>query len=748
MYSFDIHISENSKISPINTIESYILLHLLFLKVSDDSIYIRSNVSDVYEWGDTMIEVRDINIFFRKIIIKDSTIKLNPSTITLLTGKSGSGKTCLLNVIGLLDDTNAYSFLYNNEIIDKKEYVSFRKKYVSYVYQEHNMLEEVSVFDNFKIQYSLIGIKYNKEEISKILYTVLLDDDILSRKVKSLSGGQKQRVAIAIALIKHPKLLLLDEPTASLDEVNTKQVIKVLDTIRESGVTIVIATHNPSIYDSDVIYSVDNRRLVTSASISDKEHIDLDSTKVGKSKLFGYPLIQLRNHKILYVTVLLMFTLISSIYLQIQLSNLDYNQAMDIIINAVETDEIAISYENVIYDEAITSSVSLHINENQQSYIRNIDGIIDVFPYYETSASDLSLDENGLLFSDETYNYSVVEHDSTSVNVIDYTGVILNIGSVKTEYQVPRCTTVDHNVSNGVFISSTLATKLGINELNNTEISFYMPTYLGYYVGYQEETLDDQQNYVPGYDVNIDLITYTKTTYPIKGIYEDAGSINQFYSYAYTPQILIDYQEIERLHDEVLVDGEIPIVYQDIINSWLGEEVEIVPEIRNGLLVIKVDESSMDKVYGDLLDIEPKLNVKNVISMENDLVARRDLLTFTTNVIEIIVMIVSVILVLITYSYILAKRKKELSYLAAQGVKSAFLLPVIDIFYILIAIFPICIIQATLYRGIYADIPLASSITTVVTQYLLLFVIFIFIITIFTYMYYRKVNIASELRSK
>ncbi|MDR3214668.1 MAG: ABC transporter ATP-binding protein [Bacilli bacterium] len=165
-------------------------------------------------------------------------------------GDSGNGKTTLINIIGLLDNLSTGSYYLFNDI-DTKKLSDFNKAYYrnrlfGYIFQEYSLIEDYTVLENI-----LLPTKYNKNSSKKdsiINAKKLLCNFGIEEKenevVANLSGGQRQRVAIARALINHPKIIIADEPTSALDKENKKYVLDTLKLINESGVTIILVTHD------------------------------------------------------------------------------------------------------------------------------------------------------------------------------------------------------------------------------------------------------------------------------------------------------------------------------------------------------------------------------------------------------------------------------------------------------------------------------------------------------------------------
>lgn len=166
-----------------------------------------------------------------------------------LTGPSGSGKSTILNLAGLIDTADSGDIELNGQCIDtlsENQRTLLRRDALGFVFQSFNLIPVMTVAENVDYPLFLTGVPAaeRRERVAAQLAAVGLSDHAHHRP-DALSGGQRQRVAIARALIKRPKLVIADEPTASLDSHTADQV---LDLMRErghaEGAAFVIATHD------------------------------------------------------------------------------------------------------------------------------------------------------------------------------------------------------------------------------------------------------------------------------------------------------------------------------------------------------------------------------------------------------------------------------------------------------------------------------------------------------------------------
>ena len=181
-------------------------------------------------------------------VLKDVSLQVDEGEYVAVMGPSGSGKTTLMNIIGCLDLPTSGSYILDGRPVSElkeKELTKVRRNILGFVFQNFQLMPRESALDNvcLPLIYAGVSKKERKEMGMKALEKVGLADRAAFRP-NQLSGGQKQRVAIARAMVNNPKLLLADEPTGALDSKSGKQALELFDMLNESGVTIVMITHD------------------------------------------------------------------------------------------------------------------------------------------------------------------------------------------------------------------------------------------------------------------------------------------------------------------------------------------------------------------------------------------------------------------------------------------------------------------------------------------------------------------------
>ena len=196
------------------------------------------------------------------------TLEIEQGSFTAIVGTSGSGKSTLLHMLGGLDTPTSGSVCVDGQELSgmgKNELAIFRRRKIGFIFQNYNLIPNLTVYDNIVLPVELDGRSADKEYLTTIAKTLGLEDK-LNRKPHKLSGGQQQRVAIARALAAKPAIILADEPTGNLDSHTSQEVIGLLKTTSEMfHQTIVMITHNEEIAQSaDRTIRIEDGKIVES----------------------------------------------------------------------------------------------------------------------------------------------------------------------------------------------------------------------------------------------------------------------------------------------------------------------------------------------------------------------------------------------------------------------------------------------------------------------------------------------------
>lgn len=229
--------------------------------------------------------------------LTDVSLSMNEGDFVCVMGPSGSGKSTFINNLSTIDiPTKGKVFINGTEVraMHEAEIGRFRYQNLGFIFQEFNLLDSLTVFENIAVPLSLAHV--NKEEIEQRVKNIAdkLDvKDLLEKFPSECSGGQRQRVAIARALVTNPKLIVADEPTGNLDSKNSHELLELFKELnQQEGVSILMVTHDSMIasYSSKLLYIQDGRiaHMIERGNMSQKEYfykiVDINSNE--SMKLF------------------------------------------------------------------------------------------------------------------------------------------------------------------------------------------------------------------------------------------------------------------------------------------------------------------------------------------------------------------------------------------------------------------------------------------------------------------------------
>jgi putative ABC transport system ATP-binding protein len=183
--------------------------------------------------------------------LNDINLDIAAGEYISLMGPSGSGKSTLLGILGLLDTPTAGAYFLdgvNTSAMDDDALARTRQNQIGFVFQTFHLVPRMSALENVELPMLLAGqpTVERRERAAQALDDVGLGGRTTHRPGE-LSGGERQRVAIARAMIMKPKLLLADEPTGNLDTASGTEVVRILEELNASGLTLVVVTHDPQI---------------------------------------------------------------------------------------------------------------------------------------------------------------------------------------------------------------------------------------------------------------------------------------------------------------------------------------------------------------------------------------------------------------------------------------------------------------------------------------------------------------------
>jgi putative ABC transport system ATP-binding protein len=203
-----------------------------------------------------VIQVQDVHKFYalgetKVHALRGVDMTIEPGEFVAIMGSSGSGKSTFMNMLGCLDKPSSGQYILegtNVSSLDKKQLAAIRNRKLGFVFQGFNLLSRTTALENVELPtlYAQMAKEQRQARAKEVLELVGLGQR-MDHFPSQLSGGQQQRVAIARALVNKPAILLADEPTGNLDSRTSVEIMQIFQDLNDSGLTIVLVTHEPDI---------------------------------------------------------------------------------------------------------------------------------------------------------------------------------------------------------------------------------------------------------------------------------------------------------------------------------------------------------------------------------------------------------------------------------------------------------------------------------------------------------------------
>lgn len=363
--------------------------------------------------NDNMIELKDICIEYDRVILDHASISIPAHSITIIRGKSGSGKTALLYCISLMDTKSKYQYYYDHRLTGEKDRNNIRKECISYVLQENDLLAHLDVRGTLQYFAHIHNKHLSDKDIQDYLDKMHLDVT-LNQNVMTLSLGERQRLSIATALVSNPQVLVLDEPTASLDHENEIEIYNILKEL-STHMTIVLASHSEeSMKYADVVYTLENNQLsVNSSMISDDPCGEGVISQVDHKFYKEYVKDYVKHYRFMYVLMMMVFILsLVSGQMILGIINHSREQGMQMLIGQLENKAIITKDKHSYVDQDYSHFIKIDDKNTFPLYkiYTQIEGE-DVYlvPYFKDDDLSKYIDRNiqetktGIYMDNESY---------------------------------------------------------------------------------------------------------------------------------------------------------------------------------------------------------------------------------------------------------------------------------------------------------------------------------------------------------
>lgn len=523
-----------------------------------------------------MFEIRNLSLSFAgRRLLEPTDLIFERGKVYTIYGKSGVGKSSLLNKIGLISATDpSVSYFFDGKEIDtenKKSVSAFIAEEVAFVFQGQNLINDLTVFENLRLALNFYGL--NPDEIESKIDTVLADLEISSLKhayPEDLSGGEEQRVAIARALVTEKTLILADEPTSSLDKENREKVSSLLiDLAHKYHKIVLIVSHDEAmIARGDVQLHFKDHQLVGNCLILNSDEGIKDSKKWTSYLSSSHTKLSVLKHRRPFLPRLLAFFIafvVAIAVTSINFQSLFADKYHQLVNNSLENGFLVINDSLHLQTTKVLDDF-LSFDKEEITSISTSQNIQTIKPYIEF----LSL---GMTF-DNSKDYSQLQKNFQPTLTIDgQTRSLTRNFSIQPLYQTNttqrQIEYFDRSNEKGIYLSEQFVSDQKLPNIvsgSTVTLTFYIP------ISLYESSIEKEGNVLKG---DGDLFVKVDKTYPVLGI------VKKSYPFEYSPHgntLFMNIAEMEELQNEAIQQHPMTKMALDgfPLKSWMPSAIHVL----------------------------------------------------------------------------------------------------------------------------------------------------------------------------
>ena len=609
-----------------------------------------------------MLIVKNISIHYYYPVLKVKELQFSTG-LHIIQGESGSGKSSLLRCLALCEKTYQ-EYMWNHQII--KDTQDFQKQHIGFLKQSPIFIDDLTVYEHIQMMNKV----YRYQQVDDYIQKLELKS-LLKKYPQQLSGGEKTRVGLLLILLKQPEILILDEPTSSLDLHMTRIVIEILHDYACHHI-VIVASHDQELTNqADVLYTIENQTISYTGQLVQQE-LSFSTHQPRRLSAFFISTRLLKKHS-LYSFVMYTLIALSLFITSSSLSLLLFSSVTQMIpLTSVYDNEILIYKPTLQTENSFYTSEGLEypLTQDEISQIQQIQHIQSLYPDYsykmatlQTLNDPLPLDN----FFTEGYHITVSTSDKQNITPLnsDFSDTMLCSYNELIDYSEDIETQLSYD-SHGVYLSQSLANELQIQSEDSYYLTFYMPipTYQGYgdaIIPFQNE----DGSYGPdGYPVLRLFGTYQQVTLPVNGILKKVNM-------GISPTTEFSYNKIFIPQSFIQEQIEINTSKEDITYYWSNRYNQYMTTLEKGdssqkTMICKPYQPTIYKAQIDsienLPEILPQINQLGLVTI-NANINLSQIQEYSQNTNQVLLILSTIVMIVLMMIYNITLYLKKDSYL-------------------------------------------------------------------------------------